>query len=123
VSDKTIVWFSCGAPSAVCAKLCKGAEIVYCDTGSEHPDNKRFLKDVEKWTGRKVNILKSTKYGDIWDVFQKTRYLSGVNGARCTLELKKNCVKTIKNQVIPTFLDLPLKKSRGPHGLNTITQN
>ena len=62
---------------------------VYCDTSSEHPDNARFMRDVEQWTGVTVTVLRSEKYADIWDVFEKTRWLAGVGGARCTGELKK----------------------------------
>lgn len=91
---RTLVWFSCGAASAVAAKetLSKfpDAEILYCDTlAYEHPDNLRFLKDCEKWFGKEIKILKSEKYSDIYDVFEKTRWLVGVGGARCTTELKK----------------------------------
>lgn len=91
---RVIVWFSCGATSAVAGKLALKdydlpVDIVYCDTGSEHPDNKRFLKDCEDWYNQEIIILKSEKYNDIWEVFEKTRYLAGINGARCTTELKK----------------------------------
>lgn len=89
---RKLVWFSCGAASAVAAKIAVKEDpdtlVVYCDTGSEHPDNKRFLKDVERWTGKEVIVLKSEKYRDIWDVFEKRRYLSGVKGALCTYEMK-----------------------------------
>ncbi len=92
---RVVVWFSCGATSAVAAKLAvkkyagRDLHICYCDTRSEHPDNMRFLKDVEKWLGLPIEILYSEKYHDIWDVFEKTRYLAGIHGARCTTELKK----------------------------------
>lgn len=89
---RVLSWFSCGAASAVATKLALQkykCEVIYCDTGSEHPDNKRFLNDVAEWLGCKVIILKSKKYNDIWDVFDKTRYLAGIKGARCTTELKK----------------------------------
>lgn len=94
---RTVVWFSAGSTSAVALKMVasrhrpEDGELVaaYCDTGSEHPDNERFLADVEKWAGVKITRLKSEKFDDIWDVFEKTRYLAGVNGARCTSELKK----------------------------------
>lgn len=86
---KVLNWFSCGAASAVAAKLSAG-DVVYCDTGSEHPDNMRFLKDIESWLGQKITIMKNEKYKNIWDVFEKTKYLVGVNGARCTIELKKS---------------------------------
>jgi len=61
---------------------------VYCDTEAEHPDNVRFLTDCERWFDRKVERLKSTRYADTWDVWQKRRYLAGVEGALCTIELK-----------------------------------
>lgn len=86
---RTISWFSCGAASAVASYLTPEAQLVYCDTGGEHPDNKRFLADVEKWLGKKVTILKSEKYSDHMDVCQKERYINGPSGARCTVELKK----------------------------------
>ena len=102
--SRVVVWYSCGVTSAVAAKLAISKykdklpiEIVYTDTGSEHPDNKRFIKDCEKWFKHPVKILKSEKYGDIWEVFKKTRYLAGVNGARCTTELKKKLRHDFQN--------------------------
>ncbi len=91
---RKIVWFSCGAASAVTAKLAAeqypDCQVIYCDTlAYEHPDNIRFLHDVEKWIGKEITILKSKKYSDIYDVFDKTGWLVGVNGARCTDELKR----------------------------------
>lgn len=86
---RTIAWFSCGAASAVASYLTPEAELVYCDTGGEHPDNKRFLSDIERWLGKKVTILKNEKYIDHMDVCEKERYVNGPNGARCTVELKK----------------------------------
>lgn len=64
-------------------------EILYTATNSEHPDNKRFMSDCEKWFGHKIKTLQAEKYYDVWEVFEKTRYLVGVAGARCTTELKK----------------------------------
>lgn len=86
---RKIAWFSCGAASAVAAYLSPDAELVYCDTGGEHQDNKRFMADVEKWLNKKVTILKNEKYLDHMDVCQKERYINGPSGARCTVELKK----------------------------------
>jgi len=71
--------------------------IAYCDTGSEHPDNKRFLKECEEWFGHPIEYLKSEKYDDIWDVFDKTNYLAGIHGARCTTELKKVLRQNFEN--------------------------
>lgn len=94
--SRVLCWFSCGSASAVAAKLAiekYGAgrvEVLYCDTLKfEHPDNLRFLRDVEKWLGREIKILKSEKYADIFDVYDKTGFLVGPKGlALCTIELK-----------------------------------
>lgn len=91
---RVLVWFSCGAASAVAAFLAvkehPNCEVLYCDTlAYEHPDNSRFLADVERWLGKPVKIIGSEKYTDIFDVFDKTGWLIGVGGARCTTELKK----------------------------------
>lgn len=91
---RVIVWFSCGAASAVAAKLtlakypAERVELAYSETGSEHPDNERFLKDVERWTGKTVTRLKNPNFEDTWDVWEKRRYLAGIGGAPCTVELK-----------------------------------
>ena len=90
---KTICQFSCGAASAVATKLTlqtnSDAIVVRCDTGSEHPDNERFMKDCEEWFGKKVQVLKSDTFDNIWEVFDKRQYLSGVGGAPCTGEMKR----------------------------------
>lgn len=93
---RVLAWFSCGDASAFAAKMAvekygDRCEVVYCDTfAHEHPDNRRFMADVELWLGRAVNCIRSDEYVDIYDVFEKTRWLVGVGGARCTTELKKN---------------------------------
>lgn len=92
------MWFSCGAASAVAAKLAvekyPDCEVLYCDTlAYEHPDNARFLSDVEEWIDKEIKIIKSSKYKDIFDVFRRTGWLVGVGGARCTTELKRNVRK------------------------------
>src|ERR1017187_1825054 len=93
--DRVLAWFSCGDASAVAAKLAvekygEDCEVCYCDTFAyEHPDNRRFFADVERWLGKKIKVL-SGKYADIYDVFDRTGWLIGPAGARCTTELKKN---------------------------------
>lgn len=92
---RVIVWFSCGAASACVAKLASvlfGNElsIVYCDTMSaEHPDNQRFFEDVERWTGRSIQKIQSSRYDSVDDVFAKRKYMAGPMGAPCTVEMKK----------------------------------
>jgi len=85
---RTLSWFSCGAASAIATMLVRDAEPVYCETHAEHPDSERFLVACEAWFGRKVTRISSDQYVDTWDVWQKRKYLAGVRGAPCTLELK-----------------------------------
>lgn len=88
--SRLLSWFSCGAASAVATKLLlpRGAIPVYCDTHAEHEDNARFLRDCEAWFGVPVTVLASDKYADTWDVWQRERYLAGIDGAKCTTVLK-----------------------------------
>lgn len=89
---RLLVWFSCGAASACALKLVAHLKplALYCNTlRDEHTDNLRFLKDVQKWTGIKINTLSSTEYTTTDDVFEKRQYMSGHAGAPCTVELKK----------------------------------
>lgn len=88
---RTVCWFSCGAASAIatCLTLRKRqVSIAYCETGAEHSDNARFMVDCELWFGQQVDRIHSEKYMDTWDVWFKRRYLAGVEGASCTVELK-----------------------------------
>lgn len=93
-----VVWFSCGAPSAVAAKLAIERYGSYCDVhivnnpvDEEGEDNKRFLHDVERWIGQPIISATNTELGHtsavlVWDDKQ---YMSGIKGAPCTGELKK----------------------------------
>ena len=93
-TSRVVVWFSCGAASAVAAKLGVDeygdrAIVVYCNTmASEHQDNPRFMRDVEKWIGRDILII-GGKYDSVDEVFKAERYMAGVRGAKCTVEMKK----------------------------------
>lgn len=92
---RRLVWFSCGAASAVSAKLAvdiygPNCEVVYCNTmPTEHVDNARFFGDIERWIGRRITVIQSFKFATVDEVFERTRYMSGIAGARCTVEMKK----------------------------------
>lgn len=94
VEPRVIAWFSCGAASAVSTKLALrkyGAErvvIAYCETGNEHEDNERFFADCVRWFNAPIVRLMSDEYKDCWDVWERRNYLSGINGAPCTVEMK-----------------------------------
>lgn len=89
---RTLVWFSCGAASAIAARLILREEpdaiLVRCETGNEDPDNHRFEADVVRWLNKPVTILKSTEYDRVPDVWKKQRYMSGIHGAPCTTAMK-----------------------------------
>lgn len=85
---RTVSWFSCGAASAIATKLSQPDVIAYCETGSEHPDNKRFMADCEEWFEQEITILQNPDFADTWAVWEKRRYISGIKGAPCTSELK-----------------------------------
>jgi hypothetical protein len=99
--DRQLLWFSAGAASAVAAKLVLAEKhdnvvVAYVDTGAEHEDNKRFIAECEEWFGSTIVMLKSDKYLDTWDVWEKTRFLVSPQGARCTTELKKKVRRTFE---------------------------
>lgn len=85
---RRISWFSAGSASAVATMLSKPDVIAYCDTGAEDDDNHRFLKDCERWFGQPVTTLKNSKFKDTWDLWERRKFLSGIDGAPCTVELK-----------------------------------
>jgi len=96
--DKIAVWFSCGAASAVAAKktldkygdVCT-VRVINNPVAGEHPDNQRFLKDVEKWLGLEIETAINPKLPSCsaMDVWAQRKFMGGIAGAPCTLELKK----------------------------------
>ena len=96
--DTIAVWFSCGAASAVAAKKTiekygsfATVRVINNPVAEEHEDNRRFLKDVEKWLGVEIETAVNSKFpsGSAVEVWEKRKYMSGIAGAPCTLELKK----------------------------------
>lgn len=91
-SRRTVVWVSAGAASAVAALLTAietpDFVLAYCETGAEHPDNARFLAELSAKLAQPVERIRSDRYADTWDVFERRRYLAGIDGALCTVELK-----------------------------------
>lgn len=92
-NSPVIGWFSCGATSAVACKLAlsmyENVRLVYIETGSGHSDNLRFLHDCENWYGRKIEVIQSCDYTDVFDVISKRRFINSPFGAACTDVLKK----------------------------------
>lgn len=65
----------------------------------EHPDNRRFLADCEKWFGHPVTVVQSDKYhGSTYEVWEKRHMM--MNGrthlAICSEELKRFAIAKVK---------------------------
>lgn len=100
MSNRIIIWFSCGAASAVAAKLILQSnderkidrEIIIARNWlkEEHPDNDRMQSDCERWLGQKIIHVTNQKYGgSVMNVQVGTRSIRFKNGAPCTRILKK----------------------------------
>jgi hypothetical protein len=90
--SRVIVWVD-GVNSAVAGHLALMEDpnvlIAHCNLGaSVHKDSHRFIDDIEGWYGKPIIRLKSERYDTIDEVFEHRNYLSGVNGAPCTGEMK-----------------------------------
>jgi hypothetical protein len=96
--NKITVYFSCGAASAVAAKMTLAlygkhneVEVVNFPIKEEHEDNLRFLEDVEKWLGVKIIRFTNKNYpnSSAKEVWEEKQYMSNIYGAICTTILKK----------------------------------
>ncbi len=104
MSNRIVCQFSCGAASAVATKLALSkygkthdVQIINAFLAEEHPDNRRFLTDCEKWFGRAVTVLRDEKYGaSIIRVFEQTRFMASRHGANCTKILKRKLMDAWK---------------------------
>lgn len=89
---RRLLWVD-GVNSAVMAFLIlqddPDAIPAHCDLGdSVHEDSHRFIDDLERWYGKPIIRLRSDEFATIDEVFEKRKYLSGMNGAPCTSEMK-----------------------------------
>lgn len=106
------VWFSCGAASAVAAKITlekygsnNRVSIVNNPIKEEHEDNQRFLKDIQSWLGHPIQFAINPNYPNqsCEEVWEKRKFMSGPQGAPCTLELKKKARQAWENQNKPDY--------------------
>jgi hypothetical protein len=106
------VWFSCGAASAVAAKLAYDwwsgdydVRILNNPVLEEPEDNLRFLVDCEKWIGTKIERITNPKYDppSCEKVWNDRKFMSGTKGAPCTIELKKHARQIWENEVNPDW--------------------
>lgn len=98
--DRIICWFSCGAASAVAAKMVlqsnderkAGREIIIARNWlkEEHLDNDRMQADCERWLGQEIIHVTNEKYqGSVMEVQAGVRAIRFRHGAPCTRLLKK----------------------------------
>lgn len=85
-----IAWFSAGASSFLASWYAKPDRIIYIDVKNQHPDTYRFIEDAQRLLCREIEVIRDEKYGaSVDEVIERTGYISGPSGARCSLELKK----------------------------------
>jgi hypothetical protein len=62
---------------------------VHCDLGdSVDADSRRFIDDLEGLYRKPIVRIRSSKYANVDEVFEKRKYMAGINGAICTSEMK-----------------------------------
>lgn len=98
MTETIAVLFSCGAASAVAAKLTlerygnsHRVLILNNEVVEEGEDNRRFLRDVATWIGQPIIQVVNPKYPnqsaeEVWD---RRGAMSFKHGAPCTFHLKK----------------------------------
>jgi hypothetical protein len=106
------VWFSCGAASAVAAKLTiekygstNRVRVINSPVMEEPLDNRRFLRDVGEWLGVEIELATNPKYPVFSAelVWEQRRYMAGNDGAPCTLELKKRARQLWEKENLPDW--------------------
>lgn len=108
MTGRIICWFSCGAASAVAAKLVLessderkvGREIIIARNWikEEHPDNDRMQADCERWLNHKIIHVANDRFnGSVIDVQNAVKFIKhATGGAPCTLRLKKDARKNFQ---------------------------
>lgn len=98
LDNRIVVQFSCGAASAVAAKIALAkfgathdVQIINAFVLEEHIDNRRFAADCERWFGQPITVLRDERDGaSVVRLFQRKKYMMGPHGAPCTRALKRD---------------------------------
>lgn len=107
--SRIVCHFSCGAASAVAAKLMldeqrQNVVIVNAFVQEEHEDNRRFLRDCESWFNHPIIILRDTKFNaSTHEVWKKERFMMSRLGAPCSRALKGKLLDAFR---VPTDIDV-----------------
>jgi hypothetical protein len=101
--SRIVCQFSCGAASAVATKIALSVYgkdrcvIVNAYIAEEHPDNRRFADDCERWFDHQIVNLRDTKYdASAIKVFETVGYIKGKHGAACTTRIKRGLLRTFE---------------------------
>lgn len=101
--------FSCGAASAVSTKIVLYEHrqgygqssdqvlILNAFIKEEHPDNRRFLSDCERWFKFPITVLSDETHGASTDeVWRRQRWIKSLHGAPCSKILKRNLLSKMQ---------------------------
>lgn len=126
------VWFSCGAASAVAAKLTvdqygdrNDVHIVNNPVAEEDADNLRFMRDVSAWIGRPIELATNPRHPtnsavDVWD---HRKFMAAAHGAPCTVSLKKQARHAWEDKHRPDWHVLGFTtEERARHDRFTLTE-
>ena len=126
------VWFSCGAASAVAAKLTlerfgdtHDVRIVNNPVAEEDEDNRRFARDVQDWLGVTIETAVNSKFpnASAAEVWRHEKFMSGPEGAPCTKFLKKHARQQWELINKPDFHVLGFTaEERGRHARFVLTE-
>lgn len=98
--SRVVCHFSCGAASAVATKLALAkygrscVVILNAFVAEEHPDNRRFLADCERWFGHPITVLRDEKYGASVDaVWLGKKFMTSHLMTPCSYYLKRKVIE------------------------------
>lgn len=101
-TGRIVCHFSCGAASAVATKLILSrfdrsrVVILNAFIVEEHPDNRRFLADCERWLDHPITVIRDEKYGaSVDEVWTRRRYIKNHFGAPCSGLLKREVIEAV----------------------------
>lgn len=101
---KHIVTISGGLTSAYVGKLVLekeiNVELVFTDTGWEHPDLYRFLRELETLFRKQITILKHSKYNNPEELFNGMGFLGSDRVPNCSRYMK---VEVLQNYLKETY--------------------
>lgn len=123
-SGRLVCHFSCGVASAVSAKIVLSlfdetdVFIVNAFIAEEHPDNRRFLADCEKWLDHPITVLRDTKYGaSTHEIWKRKRFMKNRFSAPCSSHLKRDVLASIAEPGDITVIGYTIEEEDRAHRL------